>query len=80
MLVHIAHCFEEVGDNKRRALFGECTAVFHMVIELPIAADLHQSVEIVFICERAVIFDDVWMIQESLDLHLTNDLCEHVFN
>lgn len=78
VLVQVAHCLQQVSHDEGGGLLGEGGSVLHQVVELPVAAHLHDGVDVLFVGEAAVVADDVGVLEESLQLQFAHDLSHHV--
>ena len=78
MPVHEGNGIEKVADDERGALLAEFLAAGNEVVELAVAAELESGVEVVFVGEAAVGFDDVGVVQETLDFELPDELHQKV--
>jgi hypothetical protein len=76
--MHNIDGFEEVADNERGTFFGEGFPGGDDVVELPVAPQLHDRVEVVLVAEEPVVLDDVGVVQEVLDLQLPDELHQQV--
>ena len=48
-----------------------------MFVQVAVGAKLHQQVDVILLAKHAVKLDDVWMVQETLNLYLPNALGEY---
>lgn len=78
MAMHQVDRLQQIADYVRSAFFGEGLAAGDDVVELAVAAELHDRVEVVLVAEVAVIFDDVGVVEEALDLQLADELHQQV--
>ena len=74
--MHEGHCFKEIPNDEGSTLLTEFLTVCDDVVKLTIRAQLQDGVERFLISEEAVGLDDVGVVQESLDLQLSDELHE----
>ena len=78
VFVHAVDGFEQAADDEGGALLGEDGAAEHEIVELPVAAQLHDGVEVLLIAEEPVGLDDVRVGEEGLDFELADELHQQV--
>jgi hypothetical protein len=76
--MHEIHCLEEIADDIRSTFLCKRLSAGNDVIELPVAAEFHDRVEILLVAEISIIFDDIWMIQKTLYLQFSDELNQQV--
>lgn len=74
MPVHKVDRLQKVTDYVAGTLLGQRLPAGDDIVELSIAAQLHNGIEILLIAEETVVLNDVGMVQEALDLQLTDEL------
>jgi len=62
MAVHNIDCFQQISNNKWCTLLGESLSSSDKIIELPIAAELHDCIETFLITKETIVMNDVGMI------------------
>ena len=78
MPVHQRNGIEETADDKRRALLTQDCSGRHDVVELAVGAKFKQGIEVLFVREKSIAFDDVGVVEERLDLYLPDKLTQQV--
>lgn len=74
MLVHEVDCLQQVADNIGGALLTQGFPRRDDVVQLPVASQLHYRVEVLLVAEVPVVAYDVGVVQEALDLQLSDEL------
>jgi hypothetical protein len=78
MPMHQRNGIEETADDKRRALLAQDCPGRHNVIELAVGAKFKQGIEVLFIREESIAFDDVGVVEERLNLYLPDELAQQI--
>lgn len=78
VLVHAVDGFQQILGDEGSGLLGEVLVLRDDVVELPIAAQLQQGVEVRFVVEEPIHIDDVGVIQKCLDLELADELLQDI--
>ena len=78
VLVHAFYSLKEVLGNKGSGLLRKIFVLGDNIVELAVRAEFEKSVEVSLIMEKTVNINDVGMIQEGLDLQLSNELLEDI--
>ena len=72
--MHQTDRIQQIADDEGSALLRQRLASRDNVVELPVAAEFKHRVKVVLICEVAISLGDVGMVQEALDLELSDEL------
>ena len=76
--MHQLYCVKQISSYKRSCLLGYGGTVGDDVEELPIATQFHQNVDVGLIVEITEHFDDIRVVQETLDFKLADELDHEV--
>lgn len=76
--MHALYSLEQVLGNERGGFFGQILVLGDNVVELPVAAQFQQRVEVSFVMEETEDIDDVGVVEKRLDLELADELFEDV--
>lgn len=74
--VQSADGVKKVPDDESSALLWKFLALGNDVIELPIAAELHDDEEVLRVMEESIVFDNVGVVAVRLYLQLADKLRE----
>lgn len=74
VLVKVPNSFEDLFDNESRGLLAKLLLLFEEPIELPVASQLLEQVQVLLIIEVAIHGDDIGMADKRADL----DFPEHL--
>ena len=72
--MHSSNSLKQIANNKRRTLLTQLIPTRHNIIQLPITTQLKYRIKIFLICKKTKCFYYIRMVQESLDLQLSDEL------
>lgn len=72
--MHVLDYFQHTSCDIWWGFLGEKSLVWNFVIELAIATEFHEKIEVLLIVKKSVQFDNPWMVQVKLNFKLPNEL------
>ena len=78
MFMHILKSLSDFSRNDWNSFLSKFLFFLHEIKQLTITAKFHQQINIVWIREISVEFDQIRMIQEHLNLDLSDQLVYHL--
>lgn len=72
--MHAVDRLQKVLGDERSGLLCDELLLRYDVVELPVATQLEQRVEVHLVVEETVDIDDVGVVEEGLDLELSDEL------
>ena len=74
VFVHIVQSFKCLLKDIFGQRFGYFAFLFQKIVQLPWVAQFEHQVHVLSIAEKGVHLDNVWMLQETLDLYFPDNL------
>lgn len=76
MFMHVADSFQHLSCNNRSSLFRQRFMSLKQLKQMPVFSQLQQQVNVRFVTEKGVEFDQVGVGQERLDFDLADELVQ----
>ena len=78
VLMHAMNGFKKVFGDERGCFFCQVFVLRNKTVELTIAAQFHQGIEVNFIIEKTVKINNVWMVQKGLNFEFAGELLQNI--
>lgn len=74
ILMHIIQCLQCLLDNRLCQWLTQFSFLLQKIIQLSRIAQFQYKINKLMITKKRIQFDNIWMIQERLNLYLSNQL------
>ena len=76
--MYLIDCFTDLLHNEGNAWLGERLTLLELMVELPACPYFEEDVDVAGVVEAPIHLDNVRVVKEHLDLHLSNELVSNL--